>query len=358
MLEELLDATIDGVFLLDTRGRFLYANSAFATILGLPIQRIVGYTSQELAMPAALTSLRFPLSAPTRGEVEFSTMQGPCTFEYTLSPVPTQDRAAGTTEAVVGVVRDIEERKRVEQQHDAFFRLASHELRTPLAALKGNIQLALRQVKRLLKLEIPQASEYVNKIEGMLVRAERQVDVEARMVNDMLDVSRIQNNKLEFHPHRFDLVALVNMVVTNERIVEPSRVIDLRPAEQASCLVFADEARIEQVLGNYLSNALKYAPPEQSIEVAIEMSRTQVCVSVHDEGPGLTPEEQRHVWDRFYQTPGRTVLNGQSTGLGLGLFVCKTFIERQHGTVGVESEKGNGATFWFTLPLIQQDEIE
>lgn len=352
-LEELLDATLDGIFQLDMQGCFLYVNHAFAQIVGLPIHNIIGRSGTELALPIAPDVSA--LNETTQFvEVELATPRGMRHYEYTLSPVSASD---GTIKALAGVLHDIEKRKRTEQELSKFFSLASHELRTPLAAIKGNVQLALRQVRRLIKLDAPGANEFAYKIEGMLHNAERQTDVESRMVGDILDVSRIQNNRLEIHPHPCNLVDIVTTVIDSTRALEPKRELSLTLSAHDTLTVEADPERIEQILHNYLSNALKYAPPELPINVSVEANSEQVRVSVRDEGPGLTDEEQEHVWDRFYQTPDRMVLNGQSTGLGLGLYINKVLIERQHGSVGVESEKGQGATFWFTLPLIHDNEL-
>ena len=352
-LEELLDATLDGIFQLDMQGCFLYVNRAFAHIVGLSVHDIIGRSGAELALPIAPNVPA--LNETTQFvEVELATPRGMRHYEYTLSPVSASD---GTVKALAGVLHDIEKRKRTEQELSRFFSLASHELRTPLAAIKGNVQLALRQVRRLIKLDAPGANEFAYKIEGMLHNAERQTDVESRMVGDILDVSRIQNNRLDVHPHPCNLVDIVTTAIDSTRAIEPKRELSLTLPPQDTLTVEADPERIEQVLRNYLSNALKYAPPELPINVSVETNGEQVRVSVRDEGPGLTDDEQEHVWDRFYQTPDRMVLNGQSTGLGLGLYINKVLIERQHGNVGVESEKGQGATFWFTLPLVHNDSL-
>ncbi|HCI79899.1 MAG TPA: hypothetical protein DHW02_09420 [Ktedonobacter sp.] len=351
--EDLLNATREGIFQLDTQGYFSYVNRAFSHIVGLPIHDIIGHSGEELFIPIPLQAMEHAASAHSM-EVSINTPNGTHHFEYTLSPIYTND---GTVKAFVGVLHDIEKRKQSEQQLNSFFNLASHELRTPLAAIKGNVQLALRQVRRLRKLDAPESDVFANKIEGMLTHAERQIEVEARMVGDMLDVSRIQNNRLEIYPHPCNLVEVVNSTIENERQANATRNIHLMLPQQETLTVDADAERIEQVLGNYLSNALKYASPELPITLSVETIEQQVRVSVQDEGPGLTSEEQQHVWDRFYQTPDRTVLNGQSTGLGLGLYLSKILIERQHGSVGVASEKGNGSTFWFTLPLVHGNAI-
>ena len=109
-----------------------------------------------------------------------------------------------------------------------------------------------------------------------------------------------------------------------------------------------------RVVTNYLSNALKYSDPEQTVTVCVEATHKEVWVAVRDWGGGLDEEEQAHVWERFYRAPGVQVKSGSGIGLGLGLSICQTII-REHGRrVGVESAKGRGSTFWLTLPSSPQ----
>jgi signal transduction histidine kinase len=117
------------------------------------------------------------------------------------------------------------------------------------------------------------------------------------------------------------------------------------------CVVQADADRLRQVVLNYLTNALKYTLEACPIEVGIERKADQVEVWVHDHGPGLTPAQQEHLWERFYRAPGVEVRSGSGIGLGLGLHICKSIIEQHHGQVGVQSTSREGSTFWFTVPL-------
>ena len=114
--------------------------------------------------------------------------------------------------------------------------------------------------------------------------------------------------------------------------------------------MIADAGRIGQVLTNYLTNALKYAPVDRVTCVRLEVTGTDARVSVCDQGPGLTPEQQQRVWERFYQVaaPGQ---QGPDRGLGLGLAIAMAIVEQHQGQVGVENAPGRGSTFWFTLPL-------
>ncbi len=115
--------------------------------------------------------------------------------------------------------------------------------------------------------------------------------------------------------------------------------------------VIADADRIGQVLTNYLTNAFKYSPADRPVEVCLEIEGQTARVSVCDEGLGLTAQQQEHIWERFHQVEGIEVQSAPVGGLGLGLYICQTFIERHNGQVGVQSVPKVGSSFWFTLPL-------
>ena len=125
--------------------------------------------------------------------------------------------------------------------------------------------------------------------------------------------------------------------------------MDLRLPEQA-VVVKADGDRIGQVVTNYLTNALKYAPAARPIEISLRQESDQARVQVQDQGPGLPPEEQERIWQRFYRVPGTEAQEGTGISLGMGLSICRSLITQHGGQTGVESAPGAGATFWFTLP--------
>src|SRR5262249_28825815 len=127
---------------------------------------------------------------------------------------------------------------------------------------------------------------------------------------------------------------------------------------QTAAPVLVDADRIGQVIANYLTNAIKYAPTDRPIRVTLQLEGDHVRVSVRDEGPGLTLSEQERVWERFYRVPGIEVRSGSYVGLGLGLHICRTLIEQHNGQVGVQSRPGHGSIFWFSLPLTQQDNLQ
>jgi signal transduction histidine kinase len=236
---------------------------------------------------------------------------------------------------------------------DEFLGIACHELKTPLAAIKGNVQLAERRIKRLTS----NANVTIDKLlPDLLENANRQTDRLARLVNDLLDVSRIQAGKLEMRPQLYNLLDVVRDVVQAEQLIHPTRSILLELPPQKHVPVRVDADRIGQVLTNYLTNALKYSAEISSVRVTLTVEDKVVRVAVRDKGPGIPVEEQKCIWERFHQVEGIEVQSGSSVGLGLGLYISRTIIERHHGVVGVESVPGHGATFWFTLPIVEQSE--
>ncbi len=239
------------------------------------------------------------------------------------------------------------------QRMDEFLSIASHELRNPLTTINGNLQLAKRHLNLL---SLPDnlsagVTEHLDIVQELLSRAQHQVQIQNRLVGDLLDVSRIQANRLQLRLHHCDLIEVVHTTLKDLRAVTASRTINLEIAEGIATPILADGDRISQVVSNYLTNALKYSPAEQPIDVRIEVTDGIARFSVSDKGPGLTPDEQARLWQRFYRVPGIVARSSFSVGLGLGLYICRTIIEHHQGQVGVQSTPGQGSTFWFTLPL-------
>jgi PAS domain S-box-containing protein len=276
----------------------------------------------------------------------------------------------GQPTAILEINRDVTERERLlheqaeakarelalqetARQMDAFLGIASHELKTPLTSVKGNLQLAKRQLTRL-KLQEAVTEEDVTRtlstVEGLLDRGERQISVQNRLINDLIDVSRIQTNQLNLQMAPCDLVMIVREVVEDQRILAPTRTIRWN-TQVLEANVLADADRVGQVVNNYLTNALKYSEADKPVDVRLEQEEAMIRGEVADEGPGLSEVQQQHIWDRFTRVEGIDVKSGTGVGLGLGLYICRNLIERQGGQVGLKSEKGRGSAFWFTLPL-------
>jgi signal transduction histidine kinase len=180
-------------------------------------------------------------------------------------------------------------------------------------------------------------------------------------VDDLLDESRISAGRLEFRLATTDLAAIVQTAVEEQRLLAGSRTIQLAlPDEQRPVCVLADATRIEQVVTNYLTNALKYSPEDRPVAVRLAVAEdagggggATAQVSVQDEGVGVPPEEQASIWDRFHRAAGVRIQSGSDVGIGIGLHISRTIIEAHGGQVGCVSVVGQGSTFWFTLPLMR-----
>ncbi len=233
---------------------------------------------------------------------------------------------------------------------EEFLGMVSHELKTPLTSIKGNTQLAVRQLRNtMLTFE---------RIFGLYDAAEQQTRRLNRLVDDLLDVSRAQAGRLELIPARCDLRTLVHEALQEQQKMWPGRTINLSMDEEEPLPLEADADRVMQVISNYLTNALKYSEPERPVFVRVQREGQEAYLAVRDEGPGLPLDEQGSIWERFHRVPGVEILSSSHSsqaGLGLGLYISRTIIEGQGGTVGVQSRPGDGSTFWFRLPLAPMD---
>jgi PAS domain S-box-containing protein len=217
--------------------------------------------------------------------------------------------------------------------------IAVHELRAPLTVMKATVHMHAGKVRE----DNQREAEFSRRIGRQVARLER-------LVSDLVDESRIQSGKLELKPERRDLVEIAGEAVEEQRNAHPTRHIELK-VDVKGLLVEADADRVGQVITNYLTNALKYSWEAQPVEIRLEVVGDRARVSVRDQGPGLPPEEQERIWERFHRAKDIAVQTGSGVGLGLGLHISKSIIEQHGGTVGLDSTVGQGSTFWFTLPL-------
>ncbi|MEO8971018.1 MAG: ATP-binding protein, partial [Ktedonobacteraceae bacterium] len=237
---------------------------------------------------------------------------------------------------------DITERKELEAQKDAFLGMVSHELKTPVTSIKAYAQFLQ---KRFSQSGDESAAKSLGKMDA-------QLDKLNILINDLLDVTRIETEKLKMHPLLFSIDDLV--CETIEEMQHTTKTHHILIKETAHRQVYSDRERIGQVLTNLLSNAIKYAPQTDEIQVRVMAGENEVTVSVQDSGMGISQEKQEQIFKRYFRVEGPT--QKTISGLGLGLFISNEIIKQLEGHMAVESTPGKGSTFFFTIPCTMPEQ--
>ncbi len=239
------------------------------------------------------------------------------------------------TEVGVAFVMDISELKALEQQKDTFLGIASHELKTPATSIKAYTELLIESLTG--------TDDESAQIAGKL---NLQVDRLAALIHDLLETTRISGGQLILNKEPLDLNAVITEQAEELQQLNPGRKIVLRLHKLHP--VVADRNRIAQVLTNIISNAFKYSPQDEKVVITTEQDAHKVTVHIRDHGRGIAADAQQKVFERFYR--GEAAINA-APGLGLGLYIASEIIKAHSGTMAVDSKPGQGATFYFTLPL-------
>jgi PAS domain S-box-containing protein len=252
--------------------------------------------------------------------------------------------AEGKFEGYIGTCIDIHEMKLHEQRRDDFIKMASHELKTPVTSIKGYVQLLLSMFKDYEKNKQQFSQE---SIQLSLTTIDKQIIKLNRLMSELLDLSRIDSGKLELNMQNF---SLQNLVVETVEDVQQTTKHHIIIRNSTDCKVFGDKDRLSQVMLNLLTNAIKYSPQKNSIEVNIyQPSENSISVSVTDYGIGIEKKHHEKIFERFYRVEGKSELT--YPGFGIGLFIANEIIHRHNGTISVKSEKERGSVFTFTLPV-------
>lgn len=241
----------------------------------------------------------------------------------------------GNANRMVGVTVNITERKQFEQRKDDFLSIASHELKTPITSLKASLQL-LDRIK-----EKPTSPMHIKLIE----QSGRSMDKMSILVDELLNVNRMTEGQLKLDKSTFTIAEMLNLCCNHVR-VEGKHELIIEGDEHLE--VYADEHRIDQVVINFVNNAVKYAPDSREIYLIVEQEGDYARISVKDNGPGIPEAVMPYLFDRYYRA---SHAGKNYNGLGLGLYICAEIVKKHEGQIGVESKIGEGSTFWFTLPL-------
>lgn len=252
----------------------------------------------------------------------------------TISPIYNDK---GEIIGISNITRDITLQKQYDQEKSDFLSMVSHELKTPLTSMKMFLELLKKHVE---PTNLDEAKYIVSRIQD-------QTSQLVELTNDLLDVSRIQTGKLRLKKEKFRLHALVQETV--EALATSTRTHKLIILSKIDIEIIADRYRVFQVLVNFLTNAIKYSPAGKDIHISLKKKDDEAIISVQDFGIGIKKEQRKKIFERHYQVSDQQAKT--YPGLGLGLYISKEIIERHNGRIWVESVKGKGSTFYFSLPL-------
>jgi len=235
----------------------------------------------------------------------------------------------------VGTFTDIEEQKQAVKRKDEFLSIASHELKTPLTSIKAYVQLLGRLV----------AADSQTK--GFVDRTMVQVNKLDNLINDLLDVSKIENGKLKFDLGKIDFERLLCATLEMLRQIYPG--INITRTGNAAPFIQGNAERLEQVIINFISNAVKYSPDSKEIELITKITASnELYFGVKDSGIGISPESHENIFGKFYRV---AEASRHAQGLGIGLYICSEILKRHNAEYGVISEYGKGSLFYFTIPV-------
>jgi two-component system sensor histidine kinase KdpD len=232
-----------------------------------------------------------------------------------------------------------EELQKLDQMRSEFVSLVSHQIRAPLTNMNGAVQRMQASCQDI----NPTCARMFDVFEQQITRLDR-------LVQDVLNTTRIETGQLALHPEPVSVLPIVRQLVEQTRARMADRQFHL-PTKPGLPLVYADRDRLAETLSNLLDNADKYSPPGTEIDVEVRANQDGVIVSVRDHGPGLPPGAAERVFDKFYRTDSSDAQ--YVYGYGLGLYVCRQLIEAQNGRIWAENHPHGGAIFSFILPVWQ-----
>src|SRR6266571_3398323 len=362
-LQAVLDQVPEGMLIAEAAtSKISYANAAAVDLLGIPLQQLLGtplsITPQEFRVPHEHGQPAFPwqfavvraLSGETVTGLNAQVVRPDGSRVSTLASSAPLRNASGVVTSAVLVFQDVTDQKRLEQHKQEFLAIASHELRTPVMAILGYADLLRLITSQGKALDAAQTARVLN---GIIRQSERL----ARLVEDLLDLTRIEQAQFTLQQAPHDLHALLSQVIDGQAAISHQHQLHLvlegiAPAD--TVVGDVDAERLAQVFNNLLGNAIKYSPQGGTIEVGMrtQVERpNQVLIWVKDQGVGIAASDLPHIFDRYYRASATSTT---SRGLGLGLYLVREVINRHGGHVWAESTPGQGSTFYIELPLARK----
>lgn len=370
-LELIISSMAEGLLITDARGTITSLNTSGKQLLaqtlseltpGIPLDKLAE-ASHVPWLPRLVDIIQQALNGNTVKNQELVAGKNdervPLTLSISAAPLHDTSKASMTPIGVVAVINDITSNKQVERLKDDFVSVVSHELRTPLTAIKGYTQHLVRRLEKRLRQanqanneQLKAKSSDTESPESYDLRSlniiQSQTDHLERLVNDLLDLSLVQWGQLHLQYGTFSMADLLTEIVhsvqagTEQHII----ILDIQTHETK---IMADRARVGQVVGNILDNAVKYSPNGGQVIVRLESLDSNYHVSIIDQGIGINPEHFNHIFERFYRI--HNTASQHYAGIGLGLYVTKAIINGHGGRIWLANNQETGSTFHFTLPV-------
>jgi len=324
-------------------GEVTFFNQKWLDFAGMNFEDLRDFGYQQMMHPDEISDFQVGLEQaansgqPHISEMRFKNREGKYIWHLNIaSPILDEN---GQIKMWVGSTTDIQKLKEEDQRKADFVSLLSHELKTPVTSIKGYIQLMQREIKK--------NNLQKEKIESGLDRVDRLVKQLTGLVSDMLDLSRIETDRLDLNRKTVVLNALVTEVVEDFRMTAPERDITITQSEEL--VTQLDHDKIAQVLINLISNAIKYSPAKSPINIEISKSDQNGMVSITDQGIGIAEKDHKKIFERFYRVEGKD--EKHFSGFGIGLYLAHSIIERHGGKLTIQSKPQKGSTFTFSIPL-------
>lgn len=326
------------IAVVDETRNFTYLSKAWRELTGRPYEKLLGFGWTDIVHPDdQQRTLDAFLSAFKQHQpftAEFRILNYKNEYCWLLAKGFPRTLPDQTFAGYILSCMDITELKEAEQRKDDFISIASHELKTPLTSLKASLQILDKMKDR-----------FDAQVTHLIGQANKGMDKITSLVDDLLNTSRTREGLLPLHKTTFNVSKMLNNCCNHVRTEGKYHLVfDGDTALQ----IHADEARIEQVVVNFVNNAVKYAPDSKDIFLKVEKIGNLAKISVRDTGPGIAKGQIPRLFERYYRANHSGM---KYSGLGLGLYISSEIIKRHGGEIGVDSELGKGSTFWFTLPV-------
>ena len=329
----------DPILITNIQGEIQYVNSAWEKLTGYTLDEVRNKNPRFLRTdktPLRVHQLiRENLRAGRSFESEEIVDRAKDGSEFSIRAAYFPIIEAGKIVYLVQALNEVSKRKAFEKRKDALISVASHEIRTPLSVIKLSIELLMHELGTVPK-----------EVLDILKTIQDETGRVTTLLNDLLDASRVESGTLNLRKEEHDLKHSVALTIRELQIASPTHTIILEEEGRGDLSAVYDESRINEVLSNLISNAVKYSPRADKIIVRVYSEGTSAVVSVQDFGIGISAQERRKIFDMFYRAKNKGVIKG----FGLGLYIGAQIITSHGGGMWVTSKLGVGSTFYFSLP--------